>query len=78
MLCDRHAAQCLTPVLLRLLMLLLLPAGKEDVWQYWFERFSQQYAGLPSLGRLEDIYRQHDVSDRLWWCAVCAAQCNHC
>jgi hypothetical protein len=36
--------------------------GKEDVWQYWFEHFSQQYAGLPGLGKLEDIYKQDEVS----------------
>lgn len=37
-------------------------AGKDDVWSYWFKKFAPQYAGLPSLGRVEDIYNQQDVS----------------
>jgi hypothetical protein len=38
-------------------------AGKEDVWQYWFQHFAKNYEGLPSLGTLESIYNQQDVSD---------------
>jgi hypothetical protein len=56
LLCDRVCHTAL------LLLLLLMFPGKEDVWQYWFEHFSQQYAGLPGLGKLEDIYKQDEVS----------------
>lgn len=32
------------------------------MWDYWFRHFSPQYKGLPSLGSIEKIYNQTDVS----------------
>lgn len=32
------------------------------MWDYWFKHFSPQYKGLPSLGSIEKIYNQADVS----------------
>lgn len=49
-----------------LLISCVAAAGKADVWQYWFEHFTKQYEGLPGLGKLEDIYKQHDVSSVLF------------
>lgn len=60
---------------------LLLPhhAGDRSVWDYWFQHFSPQYKGLPSLGSIEKIYNQADVSGkRLTWHAAWWLVCHPC
>lgn len=49
-------------LLLLVLCIVLFDAGKTSVWDYWFQHFTPQYQGLPSLGTLESIYNQQTVS----------------
>lgn len=58
----RNVSSCLEHAMPGCAKLPALFAGKKDVWSYWFNQFAPQYAGLPGLGSLEDIYNSQDVS----------------
>jgi hypothetical protein len=67
-------AVCFCPLLLLTILLLwlmllvccwccsLLRSGDTSVWSYWFNTFTPQYQGLPSIGTLESIYNKQQFT----------------